>query len=416
MSPDVSDSEKLLHIVLDSGFLYAPVALSTILLVKEKTRPKTTAWVRATVMAEPPGGKRRRTPGVRTKNSTTEYKNRAYIFVSNARKFLLKMFFSSQKKMGQCVSQPAFTAERTHETAPPLRMTVVNIADCQYVRPSKKDMAVCFVFFNPAKSKKMMMNYLYTIEKLKLASIPFFTLELIFNGRAAEISDAFHVRGTSILFHKEQLCKIFESRIPYKYTKLAFLDADIVFDTPTWYSDVSALLDTHEIVQPFSSAVWLDPTLKICMQERYSIVYMNRSKSYDSSYHPGFAWCFQRKWFKTQGFYTKAITGSGDTLSAAAWIGVPLSKASVLPALDSSYRAYCRRPLPKITCSDGRVFHMWHGSRENRQYVKRHEILNGITEINDILQENADGVLELSNSEVDQKLQNYFIQREDDGI
>jgi hypothetical protein len=59
---------------------------------------------------------------------------------------------------------------------------------------------------------------------------------------------------------------------------------------------------------------------------------------------------------------------------------------------------------------------MWHGSRENRQYVKRHEILNWITEINDILQENADGVLELSNSEVDQKLQNYFIQREDDGI
>ena len=152
-------------------FLYAPVALSTILLVKEKTRPKTTAWVRATVMAEPPGGKRRRTPGVRTKNSTTEYKNRAYIFVSNARKFLLKMFFSSQKKMGQCVSQTAFTAERTHETAPPLRKTVVNITDCQYLRPSKRDMAVCFVFFNPAKSKKMMMNYLYTIEKLKLASI-----------------------------------------------------------------------------------------------------------------------------------------------------------------------------------------------------------------------------------------------------
>jgi hypothetical protein len=37
---------------------------------------------------------------------------------------------------------------------------------------------VGLVFFNPAKSKRMVMNYFYTVEKLKLAKIPYYTLEL----------------------------------------------------------------------------------------------------------------------------------------------------------------------------------------------------------------------------------------------
>ena len=37
---------------------------------REKTAPNTTAWVAATIILLPPGGKDRRIPGVNTKNKT----------------------------------------------------------------------------------------------------------------------------------------------------------------------------------------------------------------------------------------------------------------------------------------------------------------------------------------------------------
>ena len=48
----------------------------------------------------------------------------------------------------------------------------IDVSTVRYRGPWKRDMAIGFVFFNPAKSKRMLMNYLYTIEKLKLAKIP----------------------------------------------------------------------------------------------------------------------------------------------------------------------------------------------------------------------------------------------------
>jgi hypothetical protein len=53
---------------------------------------------------------------------------------------------------------------------PPKTQTVVDVATCVYDTPLLCDMAIGLVFFNPAKSKRMLMNYLYTVEKLKCAN------------------------------------------------------------------------------------------------------------------------------------------------------------------------------------------------------------------------------------------------------
>ena len=47
--------------------------------VRVNTMAKTIAWVRATVMREPPGGRETRTPGVNTKKSTARYRD-IYIY------------------------------------------------------------------------------------------------------------------------------------------------------------------------------------------------------------------------------------------------------------------------------------------------------------------------------------------------
>ena len=60
------------------------------------------------------------------------------------------------------------------------------------------------------------------------------------------------------------------------------------------------------------------------------------------------------------------------------------------------------------------VKHLYHGSRENRQYVDRHELLNVDKDIKDLLNISKDGLFEWKFSEFNFKFLNYFISRKDD--
>jgi hypothetical protein len=142
---------------------------------------------------------------------------------------------------------------------------------------------------------------------------------------------------------------------------------------------------------------------------------MNRTKTYNPTYHPGFGWAFQRKWFKEVGFYQYGITGSGDTLSAAAWLGVKFPPSYLRPAFQASYEEYTHQIPPKIACSTGTVYHLWHGSATNRKYVDRHRMLDGVRDVRSIVEPNSQGVFELKDKTIESKMREYFTSREDDG-
>ena len=293
---------------------------------------------------------------------------------------------------------------------------MIEIANVRYRSPWRRDMAIGFVFFNPAKSKRMLMNYLYTIEKLKLAKIPYYTLELVFNRQEPEIKDAFHVYAKSVMFHKERLCTLLETMIPWYYSKIMFMDADIIFGNPDWYSEVSSALYDNDVVQPFTTAVWMDITYTKATQIRESVIFMDKRKTFDHKLHPGFAWAFTRKWFRKVGFFEYGVTGSGDTLSAAAWLGVKFPTTYLKPALVPAYTEFDKLPKPRITCTSGPVFHLWHGTHVNRKYVDRHVILDGVADIRKVMRPNWNGVWEFSVKGLSEKLSAYFAERVDDGI
>jgi len=293
---------------------------------------------------------------------------------------------------------------------------MIEIANVRYKTPWIRDMAVGLVFFNPAKSKRMLMNYLYTIEKLKIAKIPYYTLELVFNRQEPEIKDAFHVYAKSVMFHKERLCTLLEGMIPWYYSKVLFLDADIIFGNPDWYSEVSSALSDHDVVQPFTTAVWMDITYTKATQIRESVLFMDKKKTFDHKLHPGFAWAFTRKWFRKVGFFEYGVTGSGDTLSAAAWLGVKFPETYLKPALVPAYKEFDKLPKPRITCTSGPVFHLWHGTHVNRKYVDRHVILDGVQDIRKVMRPNWTGVWEFSTKGLSEKLLEYFTDRVDDGV
>lgn len=280
-------------------------------------------------------------------------------------------------------------------------------------------MALCFVLFNPAQTKRILMNYLYVKNKFLQQGLPVFTLELVYEGRQPEVPDAVHVSAKSVMFHKENLCRILESKIPPRYTKLAFLDADVYFNDPHWYSKVSQLLNTYDIVQPFERAHWLDLSYKHTMLTRKTVL-LNEKQAWDFVYHPGFAWCFRRNWYKKVGFFDYAISGSGDTLSTAGWLRktFPPNFQSLPPPLVCKFQSFCAHPAPKVTyLKDVDLYHLYHGSRQNRQYVDRHKMLQIKGQIEDYVVPNKDGVLEWRDpGKWNPLYTQYFKQRDDDSV
>ncbi len=289
----------------------------------------------------------------------------------------------------------------------------------QSITKTRKDMAICFVLFNPAQTKRILMNYLYIRNIFQRQGLPVFTAELVYEGRTPEIPDAFHVTTNSFMFHKENLYRILETKIPSCYKKLAFLDADVYFTDKSWYEKVSKLLDSFDVVQPFERAHWLDLTYKKTMLTRKSVV-CNEKKAWDFAYHPGFAWCMTRKWYKQVGFFDLAVSGSGDTLSTAAWLDKTFpEKFQSLPSpLKLPYFEFCKQPKPKSTyCKDIDIYHLYHGSRENRQYADRHKMLDIQGDIHDYIQKNKEGVWEWKDKERWNPVYlHYFKKREDDSL
>lgn len=282
-----------------------------------------------------------------------------------------------------------------------------------------KDIAIGLVIFNPAKSKKLIENYYEMIQQFSKEKLPYFTLELIYDDRKPEIPEAFHIYGKTVMFHKENLCRILETKIPRKYTKLAFLDADILFDDPEWYWKLSKALDLYDVIQPFETCYWLDEEKKISL-DRETVLKIKGS-TWDFKYHPGFAWGFRRSWYKKVGFFDYAVTGSGDTLSVIKWLNktIPKNFHSLPGPLIKKYSSFClQKDKPKISYLPGTLRHLFHGRRENRKYVDRHKILNLQEDITDLLYKNSEGLFEwnLENQDLSDKLKEYFISRNDDDL
>jgi len=280
-----------------------------------------------------------------------------------------------------------------------------------------KDLAICLVIFNPANSRKIISNYFTMVKKLESFNLPIFTLELVFNDREPEIPHAHHVYGHSYMFHKERLCRLLEELVPEKYKKIAFMDTDLFYDNVNWYYQTSKLLDSYDVVQMFENAHWMNSKNIKKELSRKSVLFM-KEEIFNHNYHPGFAWAFRREYYNDVGFFDWAVSGSGDTLSAAKWLNktLPLKFKSLPKPLYTEYINFYNKPNPKITyLKDVDVYHLYHGSRINRQYSQRHEMLFINQDIKELLFLNNQGVYEWTHKpKWNELFLEYFISRKDD--
>jgi hypothetical protein len=290
----------------------------------------------------------------------------------------------------------------------------INLHDIHYRKPTKKDLAVGLVFFNSSKSVRLLTNYLYVVEKLKCAEIPYYTLEMYTD--TPEIKDAFHIKTDMILFQKERLCHLLEKKIPATYTKLMFIDCDVIFDDESWYSKLSKALDTYEVIQPFSKVCRLDITYKKCLEvDSSSASYYPMKRNQMGE--PGFVWAFQRNWFREKGFYQYAVLGGGDRVSSFSWLKAHHWKF-LHPLENAKSRADYSKLVGNVKVShlNGLIYHLFHGSVDKRQRGTRHAILKDYNDPKDAVRVTKSGAFTLRNKTLKSKVQKYFKGRDDDGI
>jgi hypothetical protein len=321
------------------------------------------------------------------------------------------------------------------EVVVPTAKPTVTIKIPVYATPTRQDMAVLLVYFNACSYKKLAQNLLLTYQTLLRAGIPVYLVEHCFPGQVplmpANGTTIFNTKSESYMFYKENLLNWLMPKVPPQYTKFFTMDCDLVFEKETWYDDVSVLLDTHDVVQPFHNAFWLGSDLSSIINTKTSFV-SNKTTNIESLsfIHPGFAWAFKRDYIEPRGVYDYNILGIGDCI-----IGSSVIRKNILDnswktnspywMLDK-YKEYYELFENNIsTFYDQSVYHLWHGALKNRRYNNRYQefkrtyVENAVVEMDELFSVNADGLYEFNiaiRDKMNEVIFKYFESRDEDGV
>jgi hypothetical protein len=250
------------------------------------------------------------------------------------------------------------------------------------------------------------------------AQIPLFTAECIIGETPQLIRNpTLLTRSNSSLFYKEQLFNMLEKKVPSKYTKLIFMDSDIIFSIPNWVDEISKKLKSYCAVQPFSKGLYLDASETVFFE---CVSYTKKIESAGRPFegHPGFCWALNRKFLNEMGgFFDKAVIGSGDSAIASVFNRFSYNfKSSFIHTEYLQWRLKARLAIRSLTYLDIDVYHLYHGDIANRQYATRHTLpeLLKIKTWEDAVSVNEYGMYEIKNPEINEVLKNYFLSRKED--
>lgn len=286
-------------------------------------------------------------------------------------------------------------------------MTIINgieIDDVQYIQneikqaihnndPIEDALHVIIVISNPCQYAR---RYILAKEFIKRFEdeqhVLLYVVELTFDDQQFCVTDPRNSRHlqlrtrTSPIWHKENLINMgVRTLLPKNWKAVAWVDADIEFDSASWALDTLKVLNgCRDIVQLFSHCSDLDKNEDpMRIFQSFGFQYTKHKKycmpGLLNFWHPGFAWAMTRKAYdRMGGIYEKSILGSGDHNIALSLIGNGLQSINnnVSDGYKRSIHEYqnsvCKLRLGYVP---GFIRHYFHGSKENRKYSERWKIL-----------------------------------------
>ena len=236
------------------------------------------------------------------------------------------------------------------------------------------------------------------------------------------------IKTKTPLWHKENMINtIIREKLPRSWKAVAWIDADVYFESAHWVTDALKVLNGHyDMIQLFSHCVDMDKkenTMQIFQSFGYK--YANgreyRKDGLDF-WHPGYAWaCTRKAYEKMGGLYENSILGSGDHNMAFSLLGksVKSFNENVNEEYKDSVLQYERNMKNlRLGYVPGVIRHYFHGTKKNRKYSERWQILvkhqyspykHLILDVNGILQPSPECPPELIPD-----ILNYFKERNED--
>lgn len=259
------------------------------------------------------------------------------------------------------------------------------------------------------------------------------------------------VRNASFVWLKENLWTVGARYLPRECKYVLFADADIEFLNPHFATEVVHALQEYRVVQPFETAADMGPAGQImdvhrsfgwCYAQGWEWKpqpaaingqgyyaskpsHVPRAVGFGNAWHPGYALAMRRSVLDKLGLLEVGILGAGDHHMMGALIGKAhmTLPAKVHPNYAKVVMAWQRRAAAVVNKSlgfvPGTIVHHFHGSKTNRQYIGRWDILTlyQFDPETDVYR-NSQGVLELEEHKPDMRdaMKRYFKQRQEDGV
>jgi hypothetical protein len=314
-----------------------------------------------------------------------------------------------------------------------------------FIKPVDAPLYVVTPIVNPSRYQSRYRLYDAFEKYVTDAGAILYTVEAAYGDRPFEVTqDAnprhIRLRTRDELWHKENLINLGVGRLPADWKYVAWIDADVQFARPDIVTETIHQLQHFGVVQMFSQATDLGPQhqpLKTFngFAAQYSQAQANRENDPQASvargyshWHPGFAWAARRDaWDHLGGLIDWAVIGSGDRYMACAMIGEMAGCLSEnLQRGCPDYAAWCfewqdraeRYLRRNVGYVDGLLLHYFHGSKKNRGYQDREQILwkNGFDPMRDIKRD-WQGLWQLADQkyQLRDQLRAYFRSRNEDG-
>ena len=296
-------------------------------------------------------------------------------------------------------------------------------------------------YFNPARVRGRLPNY--RIFRANLG-VPVVTVELSFDGRfELEQGDAdilVQISGGAVLWQKERLLNLALKSVPPAEKHIAWIDCDVIFERPDWMHEAGKQLSECNVVQLLSHQVDLNPEdhhtnfeyrdTPSSGQGIVSMVSETKAETLPTpgrnrrSFAWGLAWAARREILQDYGLYDTMVVGGGTRALVSAMYGEfdGITEAFQLtPARQQHYlrwaRPYHKAVDGRISHVPGRLYHLWHGKLENRNYAGRYQgLVDFDFEPTDIaIGSNGAWHWARSKPDLEKYLMNHFVNRAEDG-
>ena len=305
---------------------------------------------------------------------------------------------------------------------------------------TNKKLGVVCCYFNPCNYLSKFLNYIEFINDLTKFDIHIVVVEAYNETSLYRVNKIFDntlsVYSDQIYWQKEGLLNIgIKELIDEGYKYVAWLDADVKFLTKNWVDELIHKLSKYKVVQPYEHTYKETEGKKYIYSKSIASILNNNSIKENIIQvsmrygELGHGCAYHADIFGRELLYDRAILGAGDFLNLVGvmycdYLEKMIPHDRFFNGCNKSYIADFLNwsktitPIDKIGYCKTNLYVKYHGSLNNRSYIKRENILKKhiFCPNTDIVKDTATntGLYKILNGRLATDIKKYFISRKED--